>query len=84
MKITASRHTLPYRTKRPTKRQAQVLAVIKQYVKEHGKPPAIHKLSAACGFSSTVGSVCHVTALVKKGYLSKDGKGKIILKRLQP
>jgi repressor LexA len=54
-----------------TDRQKAVLGRIVSYTAAHGYPPTIEELSRSLRFRSPGGAMSHVTALVKKGYLSR-------------
>ena len=52
-----------------TERQQLVLDCIKQYQLEHGYAPSIRDLIAATDIDSPNGIICHLKALVKKGWI---------------
>jgi SOS-response transcriptional repressor LexA len=56
----------------PTDRQREVLDFIRGYIADHARPPTVREISARLGITSTNGTVCHVRALVKKGWLRPD------------
>jgi repressor LexA len=49
-----------------TKRQQQVLDIIKDSIEELGWPPTVREIGTATGIRSPNGVVCHLKALVKK------------------
>jgi len=55
-----------------TDRQREVYDFIKTFTKTNGYPPTIREISKHFGFSSPSGSIIHVKALQKKGYIERD------------
>ena len=55
-----------------TPRQKQILSWIARYTSENGFPPTIREGQAAFAFGSPNGFVCHVDALVRKGWLLRN------------
>ena len=60
--------------KNPTKRQTQVLNIIKSYIKDYGYAPSIREMAEELGVSSPATIKQHLEALVKKGYLRKTSE----------
>lgn len=58
--------------KRLTARQQQVLDFIVTYRAAHAYQPTIREISEAMGIRSTNGTVDHLRALERKGYLTRD------------
>lgn len=56
-------------TKGLTKRQAQVLGFIEEYLTENGFPPTVREVAARFGFRSPRAAHDHIKALERKGYL---------------
>jgi repressor LexA len=56
-----------------TDRQAEVLAAIRAYWRDHGRPPALRDLMALLRISSPNGVVCHLKSLHKKGLVELAG-----------
>lgn len=54
-----------------TKRQEQVFDAIKSYQRRNGVPPTIRELSKAIGVRNMNGTVCHLRALMAKGFIKK-------------
>ena len=52
-----------------TPRQAEILAVIREYVAENGMPPSRPELARLLGIASTNGVFKHLDALARKGVL---------------
>lgn len=55
-----------------TKRQAEVLSYIEQYMDEKRFPPAVRDIAKHFNLVSAAGVHKHIKALVKKGYLAKE------------
>ncbi len=54
-----------------TNRQNEVLDYIKNYIAEHGYPPAVREIGKALGLNSPATIQSHITALESKGYVKK-------------
>jgi len=52
-------------------RQREILDFIQTYLEEHGYPPAIRDITAACSISSTSVAAFHLKRLEHKGYLRR-------------
>ena len=60
-------------TRQPlTARQREVLAFIKSHIKGHGYPPTIQDIADQFGIASKNGVMCHIYAMEKKGWISRD------------
>jgi repressor LexA len=57
-----------------TPRQRDVLAWIAEHIERHGYSPTIREGQSALGFKSPHGFWIHVTALIRKGFLSSTRK----------
>jgi len=57
-----------------TKKQIQVLGIIKTYIKDYGYAPSIREMAEELGVSSPATIKQHLEALVSKGYLRKTGE----------
>lgn len=57
-----------------TERQAEVLEFIVAYLSEHDSQPTYREIGKALGIRNVNGVVCHIKALVEKGYISKKAK----------
>ncbi len=55
-----------------TRRQRQVLELIKRRVAERGYPPSVREIGEELGLSSPSTVHSHLTALVRTGYLRRD------------
>ena len=60
-----------------TKRQAEVLEMIKDFMRKHNMPPTVLEIADAFGFKS---SSCfdHLKALERKGYIRRSSKARSI------
>lgn len=54
-----------------TNRQKEVLDYIKNYIANHGYPPAVREIGKALGLHSPATIQSHITALETKGYIRK-------------
>jgi len=64
----------PGTKKKLTDTQQRILDYIREYIVEHGYPPAIRDIGKAFGISSPNGVMGHLRALQKKGYIHRDEK----------
>ena len=55
-----------------TKRQEEILNYIKNYIVNHGYPPAIREIGKDLGLSSPATIHAHLANLEKKGYIKKE------------
>ena len=56
-----------------TERQRKILDFIDSKISAHGQPPTLREIGAKFGITSTNGVRTHLDALVKKGYLKREG-----------
>ncbi len=54
-----------------TRKQAEVLRYLKDYILRRGCPPTVREVAEAFGYRSPLAAKLHIDALVKKGYLRK-------------
>lgn len=54
-----------------TARQQQVLEIITRYIDRNGTPPSLREIAGELGVNGTLGIMKHLTALEKKGCLSR-------------
>ena len=57
-----------------TKRQQEILDIIKNSIEEKGWPPTIREIGKATGIRSPNGVMCHLKALEKKGRIETEEK----------
>lgn len=55
-----------------TPRQQSVLKFITSYIRDAGYPPSIREIVERFDYATTNAAVCHLDALVRKGYLERD------------
>ena len=53
-------------------KQREVLDLIDGYIQTHGYPPSVRDICSSMNLASAAGVHKHISALVQKGYLSKD------------
>ena len=56
-----------------TKRQEEILTYIKEYMVSHGYPPTVREIGKDLGVSSPATIHSHLSKLVEKGFIKKDG-----------
>ena len=56
-----------------TKRQAEILTYIKEYIVSHGFPPTVREIGKALDVSSPATIHAHLANLQRKGVIKKDG-----------
>ena len=56
-----------------TKRQDDILVYIKEYIVSHGYPPTVREIGKELGVSSPATIHTHLSKLVEKGFIKKDG-----------
>lgn len=61
-------------TKRPTKKQSELLIFVEKFVTEKGYGPSYREIMSGCGYSSVATVAVHVNNLVSSGQLSKKGR----------
>jgi repressor LexA len=67
--------------------QARILNFIEVYVREHGRPPTNREIGHEVGIGSTGHVDYHLTALEKKGYLTRarrTSRGLRLVREEQP
>ena len=55
-----------------TRRQQQILDLIKDHIETKGWPPTIREIGSATGIRSPNGVMCHLKALAKKEQIEMD------------
>jgi SOS-response transcriptional repressor LexA len=55
-----------------TKRQSELVDMIRSFTAEHGRSPSTRDMMSAFGFKSTNAIACMLNALEKKGAISRD------------
>jgi len=55
-----------------TNRQREALAIIRDFITEHGYPPTLQELAGLMGMRAKSAAHRMVETLVEKGYLEKD------------
>lgn len=61
-----------------TSRQAEVLRFLADYTRANGFPPTVREISRHIGVNSTRGSITHLEALEKKGYITRTSGARAI------
>lgn len=56
-----------------TKRQSEILGLIRTSIRERGFPPTVREIGESTRILSPNGVMCHLKALEKKGYIERDG-----------
>lgn len=57
-----------------TRRQRDILLYIVEHLEATGQSPTIRAIGARFDISSPNGIVCHIDALIRKGYLADDSR----------
>ena len=57
-----------------TKRQSEVLKFVQSEVANHGYPPTVREIMEHFQFNSPRGATCHLDALEKKGFITRETK----------
>lgn len=68
-----------------TKKQMRVLQFIARYIAEKKYPPAIRDIQSFMSISSPNGVICHLNALVRKGWIRREpltSRGIVIIREL--
>jgi SOS-response transcriptional repressor LexA len=55
-----------------TPRQAAIFAYICEYWLDHQCTPTVREINDRMGFDSDAGAICHLKALVKKGWITRE------------
>lgn len=58
-------------TVRPTKKQQQLLAYIREFIAEHGYSPCYREIMRGCSYTSVATVALHVNSLIERGHLRK-------------
>lgn len=61
-------------TIRPTKRQAELLGYIAEFITQHGYSPSYREIMTGCSYNSVATVALHVNSLIKRGHLKKRDK----------
>jgi repressor LexA len=57
-----------------TSKQRQIYEFIRDKIESRGYPPTVREIGDAFGIQSPNGVMCHLNALVKKGFITRQGK----------
>lgn len=61
-------------TTRPTKKQFETLAFIKEFIADNGYSPSYREIMRGCNYTSVATVALHVSNLIRRGHLVKRGK----------
>lgn len=67
-----------------TRRQQDILDVIKKYIADHGYPPTVREIGASLNLSSPATTQFHLNKLEEKGYIKKNNSKNRTLELLVP
>jgi repressor LexA len=56
-----------------TSKQRQIYEFIRDKIESRGYPPTVREIGVAFGIQSPNGVMCHLNALVKKGFIEREG-----------
>lgn len=59
---------------RPTKKQAELLTFIAEFIAQHGYSPSYREIMQGCDYTSVATVALHVNNLIKRGHLKKRDK----------
>ena len=59
-------------TRKLSKRQEQILEFVREYASDHGYPPSVREIGAACGLASPSTVHVHLKVLQDAGYIRRD------------
>jgi SOS-response transcriptional repressor LexA len=59
---------------RPTKKQHELLAYLREFISEHGYSPSYREIMNGCNYSSVATVALHVKNLIARGHVIKRGK----------
>ncbi len=59
---------------RPTKKQREVLAFIDEFIRQKGFGPSYREIMVGCNYNSVATVSLHVTSLIQRGLLRKQGR----------
>lgn len=57
-----------------TKRQDEIYQYVKTHWRQHGFPPSVRDVCKAFNYTSSSTAFSHLSAIVRKGYLSNQGR----------
>lgn len=69
---------------RPTKKQQELLAYVREFVAQHGYGPSYREIMAGCNYTSVATVALHVNNLIKRGHLRKNGRSARSLELIDP
>ena len=58
---------------RPTKKQHELLAYLKEFIAEHGYSPSYREIMRGCNYTSVATVSLHINNLIKRGHVVKRG-----------
>lgn len=61
-------------TIRPTKKQAELLTFIAEFISQHGYSPSFREIMRGCNYTSVATVALHVNSLINRGHLQKRDK----------
>lgn len=61
-------------TRRPTKKQRELLLFIEGFIKQHGYSPSYREIMSGCSYTSVATVSLHVNNLIKRGHLRKKDR----------
>lgn len=56
---------------RPTKKQAELLSFIAEFIAQHGYSPSYREIMNGCNYNSVATVALHINSLIKRGHLKK-------------
>jgi SOS-response transcriptional repressor LexA len=59
---------------RPTKKQRELLTFIQEFITSHGYGPSYREIMAGCNYTSVATVALHVSNLISRGHLRKNGR----------
>lgn len=59
---------------RPTKKQHETLAFIREFIEKHGYSPSYREIMKGCNYTSVATVALHVNNLIKRGHIVKRDK----------
>lgn len=59
---------------RPTKKQFELLAYLKEFIDQHGYSPSYREIMRGCNYTSVATVALHVNNLISRGHLQKRDK----------
>ncbi len=61
-------------TTRPTKKQHELLAYLRDFITEHGYSPSYREIMKGCNYTSVATVALHINNLIKRGHVVKRDK----------